>query len=67
MRKALVTRILLYTLWLSGIGTGLVMVLDYENASGSSSNAPVNWILGTSIPLDPTRDTLVMFAHPRCP
>jgi hypothetical protein len=67
MRKALVTRILLYALWLSGIGTGLVLVLDYENASGSSSNAPNHWILGTSIALDPVRDTLIMFAHPRCP
>jgi len=67
MRKALATRILLYVLWLSGIGTGIVIILDYENASGSSSNAPGHWISGTSIPLDPVRDTLIMFAHPRCP
>ena len=49
------------------IGTGIVMVLDYENASGSAGNAPQHWLSGTSIPLDPTRDTLIMFAHPRCP
>jgi hypothetical protein len=67
MRKGIVTRIFLYVLWLSGIGTGIVMVLDYENASGSSNTAPTRWISGTSIPLDPTRDTLIMFAHPRCP
>jgi hypothetical protein len=67
MRKGLATRIFLYVLWLSGIGTGIVMVLDYENASGSSNPAPTRWVLGTSIPLDATRDTLIMFAHPRCP
>jgi len=43
------------------------MVIDYENASGSSGNAPSQWISGTSIPLDPVRDTLIMFAHPQCP
>lgn len=67
MRKALVTRIFLYALWLSSIGAGIVVILDYEDASGSSSQAPDHWILGTSIPLDPAHDTLIMFAHPRCP
>lgn len=53
--------------WLFAIGTGLVLILDYENASGSSGSAPKQWISGTSIPLDPVRNTLVMFAHPKCP
>ena len=43
------------------------MVLDYESASGSAGSAPSQWISGTSIPLDPARDTLIMFAHPQCP
>lgn len=67
MAKTLLIRICLYLLWLSGIGTGIVMVLDYENASGSAGGAPKQWLAGTSIPLDNTRDTLIMFAHPRCP
>lgn len=43
------------------------MVLDYENASGSAGNTPKQWLSGSSIPLDNTRDTLILFAHPRCP
>jgi hypothetical protein len=67
MKCNLVARICLYTLWLSAIGTGIAMVLDYENASGAVGPTPQRWVSGTSIPLDPTRDTLIMFAHPRCP
>lgn len=61
------TRLLFYPLWLLAIGAGIVIILDYENASGSAGHAPSQWISGTSIPLDPARDTLIMFAHPRCP
>lgn len=43
------------------------MILDYENASGSAGPAPGLWLSGTQIPLDRNRDTLIMFAHPRCP
>lgn len=43
------------------------MVLNYENASGSAGRAPSQWISGTSLPLDPARNTLIMFAHPQCP
>jgi hypothetical protein len=60
-------RICRYALWLFAIGAGIIVVLDYENASGSAASAPSQWISGTSIPLDSTRDTLIMFAHPRCP
>jgi hypothetical protein len=67
MTRVLFTRVFFYALWLSAIGTGIVMVLDYENASGSVGNSPKQWISGTSIPLDPAHDTLIMFAHPRCP
>ncbi len=67
MTSVLLRRIGLYTLWLFAMGAGIVMVLDYENASGSAAGAPSQWISGTSIPLDPTRDTLIMFVHPRCP
>jgi hypothetical protein len=67
MARVLLSRTCLYTLWLIAIGTGIVMVSSYENASGYAGNAPQHWLSGTSIPLDPTRDTLIMFAHPRCP
>ena len=67
LMKALPIRICIYTLWLCAVGTGLVMILDYENASGSAGTAPAHWLSGTQIPIDHNRDTLIMFAHPRCP
>ena len=67
MTRVLLTRVSLYALWLFAMGTGIVLVLDYENASGSVGNVPKQWLSGTSIPLDPARDTLIVFAHPRCP
>jgi hypothetical protein len=45
----------------------MVVILNYENARGSSGAAPGHWPSGTPITLDPTRDTLIMFAHPKCP
>jgi hypothetical protein len=65
MREIL--RICAYTLWLFAIGTGIVFILNYENASGAAGSTPEHWVSGTSIPLDPKHDTLIMFAHPRCP
>jgi hypothetical protein len=67
MTSVFLRQICLYALWLFAMVAGIVMVLDYENASGSAGSAPPQWISGTSIPLDPNRDTLIMFAHPRCP
>lgn len=67
MTGAFLTRLFVYSLWLFAIGTGIVIILDYENTSGSTGNALRQWVSGTPIPLDPDRDTLIMFAHPRCP
>lgn len=65
--KALPVRILVYSLWLFAVGTRIVLILDYENASGSVGAAPERLLSGTQIPLEHNRDTLIMFAHPKCP
>lgn len=67
MLRLLSKRAAVCTLWLLIVGTGIVIVLDYENANGSVGNTPKRWVSSTPLPLDATRDTLVMFAHPRCP
>src|ERR1700722_18251613 len=67
MKSNLLVRVSLYALWLSAVGVGIAMVFGYENTSGAAGTAPKQWVSGTSIPLDPVRDTLIMFAHPRCP
>jgi hypothetical protein len=53
--------------WLLTVGAGFAVVLNYQAASGPSGVSPQRWPSGTAVPLDQHRDTLLMFAHPRCP
>jgi hypothetical protein len=59
-------RIGLCALWLLTIGVGIATVLNYQSTSGQTGATPKDWPSGTQIMLDSKRDTLVMFAHPRC-
>jgi len=67
MTNTLFIRIGFCTLWLLTVGAGIAVILDYQNTCGSVGTTPEYWPLNTSIALDRTRDTLVMFAHPQCP
>jgi hypothetical protein len=53
--------------WLLAIGVGLGIIFNYENTSGAVGPTPEQWPANAQITLDPTLDTLIMFAHPRCP
>ncbi len=53
--------------WLSIVVTGLALAAWYTGSPGVSATAPELWPSESRIPLDPSRATLVMFAHPRCP
>jgi hypothetical protein len=66
MKKAPV-RIILCLAWLVGVGTGVVALLNYENAPGRSGQTPLQWPADALITPDPSRPTLLMFAHPQCP
>jgi hypothetical protein len=46
---------------------GIAMISRYENTSGSSGGAPEMWPAEAQIARDHNRDTLIMFAHPKCP
>src|SRR6185312_17416960 len=54
-------------LWLCAVGAGIAVVLNYQNAQGASGTTPDRWPSGTQITLDVSHDTLLMFAHPKCP
>jgi hypothetical protein len=43
------------------------MVLKYENTSGAVGTTLGHWPSVSQITLDPKHDTLVLFAHPKCP
>jgi hypothetical protein len=46
---------------------GISMVLRYENTEGAVGATAERWPSVTQISLDSKHDTLVLFAHPKCP
>jgi len=67
VRRISPLHIVLCIFWLMAVGAGFAVMLDYQYAGGRSGLPPGHWPKGTSIALDPSRDTLIMFAHPKCP
>lgn len=54
-------------LWLLVVGAGFGVVQKYQITGGTVGQTSGLWPAKTSITLDAKRDTLIMFAHPRCP
>lgn len=54
-------------LWLLAVAAGLVGMARYEQNAGSIGTTPHYWPAEASVALDPSRPTLLMFAHPKCP
>lgn len=60
-------RAVLCLLWLCAVGAGIAVVLNYQNIRGATGMTPEHWPKGTQLSLDASHDTLLMFAHPKCP
>lgn len=61
-------RLFLFTLlWLFAVAGGLFGMMRYEQKAGAVGVTPQQWPATADIALDPSRPTLVMFAHPKCP
>ncbi len=54
-------------IWLLLVGVGFAVILNYQNAAGTAGHTPRHWPAEARMALDPGHDTLLMFAHPRCP
>ena len=54
-------------LWAFAIAAGFRVLVEYELKAGVSATALEQWPVNTTLPRDPTRSHLVMFAHPQCP
>jgi hypothetical protein len=53
--------------WLGVIGVGFWGLEAYENRPGADAITPPAWPAGSHLSRDPSRPTLVLFLHPRCP
>jgi len=53
-------------LWLGSAGTGLVLLMAYDNTPGLGADAPADWPADSTLVRDAAAPTLVMLAHPRC-
>ena len=53
--------------WMTVVAIGLWFLWGYENAPGEAGNPPRQWPSVSRIQPDPSKPTLVMLAHPRCP
>ncbi len=60
-------QILLTFFWVLLLGLGFWTLLRYTYTKGTPSQSLSNWPLGTKIFRNPSRATLILFAHPSCP
>src|ERR1700687_13295 len=49
---------------LSAAVTAMALIAHYSNSPGHAETTPLEWPAPSRIPLDATRPTLIMFAHP---
>ncbi len=54
------------TVWMLGIGFGVMKVQRFESTPGAVGLTPAEWPAGSQIARDPDRMTLVMLIHPQC-
>jgi hypothetical protein len=66
-RHAFAVTLIAIVVWLSALVTVMALILHVSNSPGSAGATPLRWPVQSQIPLDATRPTLVMFAHPHCP
>src|ERR1043165_5323235 len=53
--------------WMAAVAWGFYALARYDATPGASAEAPAHWPSDAPLALDPTRLTLLLFAHPRCP
>jgi len=53
--------------WLGAAVAGNAMLARYKSTPGAVLTAPGNWPAGSTVPREPGRTALLLFAHPACP
>lgn len=54
-------------LWGGAVVVGFALLGRYEGTPGLSARVSDHWPAGAPFALDPSRHTLLLFAHPKCP
>jgi hypothetical protein len=54
-------------LWILGAILGMVALWRFESTAGAAPANPATWPVTASIRPQPSRATMVLFAHPKCP
>lgn len=54
-------------IWFVGVTAAMLAVWSYKTTDNGSAQAPEQWPRESTLALDPSRPTLVMFSHPHCP
>ena len=67
MANSSIRLVLLCAIWLLTISAGIATILKYENTNGAVGTTLGHWPSVAQISFDTTHDTLVLFAHPKCP
>lgn len=58
---------LLLFAWIALAVAGTVAVWHYETTPGESGSPATQWPTGSALVLHPSKHTLLLFAHPKCP
>lgn len=53
--------------WLAVVGSGFAWLGVYKGTPGTAAASSALWPVGSSLPFDAERHTVLMFAHPHCP
>lgn len=53
-------------IWALALATGTLLFVRYQFTPGDETRAPLAWPADSALTRDPSRPTLVLFAHPGC-
>jgi len=67
MTKGPGLKAILCVLWLAAVGAGFVTLWTYDSTAGTIGRTPKKWPEDATLKLEEKRDTLMLFAHPKCP
>jgi hypothetical protein len=65
--KALAIKGMLCALWLVAVGAGFITLRSYGSTNGKAGRTPEKWPAQATMRQEKTRNTLMLFVHPRCP